>query len=76
MKTRKGLERYQFLFTALLLAPWAWFSVREKAVGEAILYCTGLAASLFLTVLTLSGWGAKKTKQAMGQEEHQEEAKQ
>jgi len=51
-----------------------WFSLRGKISYEAILYSIALAASLFLAVLTLSGWGTKKPEQAAGRGEHQEEA--
>ena len=74
MKSRKGLQRYQYLIYALLLAPQAWSSLHGKiVVYEAVLYCFALVSSLFLAVLTLSGWGAKETKQAVVQEVHQEE---
>ncbi len=75
MKTRKGIQQYQYLIYALLLAPQAWFSLHGRiVVYEAVLYCAGLAASLFLTVLTLSGWGAKTPEGTAGQEKHQEDA--
>ena len=65
MKTRKGLERYQYLIYALLLAPQAWSSLHGRViVGEAVLYCFALASSLFLAVLTLSGWGVPKKPEA------------
>ena len=72
MKIRESLDRHQFLFSALFFAAWMWSSLREKAVGEAVLYSIALAASLFLLVLKLSGWGAKKPEQAAGKGEHQE----
>jgi len=73
MKTRKGLQRYYYLFLTLCFANLAWVYLHRHAVGETILYSIALAASLFLTVIPHSIWDEKKPKQASGQEEHQEE---
>ncbi len=74
MKALKLLSRHRFLFYALCFAPPAWSSLHRKAVGEAVLYCVALAASLFLAALPLSVWEAKKPGQAVGRKERQEEA--
>jgi len=73
MKALKILSRHRFFLYALCFVPPAWSSLHRKAIGENVLYCVALAASLFLAALELSGWGAKKPERAVGQEEHQEE---
>lgn len=58
MKAQKVLQRYQYPFYALCLAPQAWSSLHGKIVlYEAVLYCLAFVSSLFLSVLTLGGWG-------------------
>lgn len=74
MKIRESLARYHYFIYALFFGVQAWFSLHRKiVVYEAILYSVALAASLFLAVMTLSGWGTKKPEQAAGQGEHQED---
>ncbi len=73
MKTRRGLQRYYYLFLTLCFATQVWSNLHRHAVGETILYSIALAASLFLTVLPQSIWDGKKPGQRERQEERREE---
>ncbi len=72
VKTRKDLNGYQFLFYIAIFTWQVRSSLHEKKVSEAILYSVALAASLFLAVLFLSGWGKKKPEQTVAEKENQE----
>lgn len=72
VKTRKDLSGYQFLFYTAIFTWQVWSRLHEKKLNEVILYSAALAASLFLAVLFLSGWGRKNLEQTGEQKEQRE----
>ncbi len=63
MKPRKKVRKFSFFIYAAMFTLNLYFSLSEKKSYETILYCAALVGSLFLGVLELCGWGAKKPEQ-------------
>ena len=57
-----GLRQYRYFIYSVFFAAEAWSTLHGKAFYETALYSVALAASIFLGVLQLCGWGARKAE--------------